>query len=347
MITGASRLRVSAFLLVAALPAGAWDYAGHRVVNELAWQSLPREFPAFVRTAAARERIAFLGGEPDRWRNTPDHSFRHLNEPDHFFDLDYLSEYGLKPDALPPFRYEFVAHLARVRATRPDVPPAVNAARDPNRTQALFGFLPWAVNEHYSKLKSAFSYLKTFEQHGGTPEEIRNAQENILFLMGVMGHFVGDAAQPLHTTKHFNGWVGPNPNRYTTNRTFHAWIDGGYLTKVGLDAPSLAARLRPARLVDGANAGNLGVFQPVMNFILQQHELVEPLYRLDKEGRLSGNGTVGLQGKPFLEEQILKAGQMLGDLWLTAWQTAPADKYLQAQLARRKLNGQTPPKQRR
>ena len=40
--------------------------------------------------------------------------------------------------------------------------------------------------------------------------------------MGVMGHYVGDGSQPLHTTVHFNGWVGDNPKGYTTKQTFHA-----------------------------------------------------------------------------------------------------------------------------
>jgi len=48
-----------------------------------------------------------------------------------------------------------------------------------------------------------------------------------------MGHFVGDGAQPLHTTKHYNGWVGENPKGFTTQTTFHAWIDGGYFRKTG------------------------------------------------------------------------------------------------------------------
>jgi hypothetical protein len=38
-----------------------------------------------------------------------------------------------------------------------------------------------------------------------------------------------------------------------------------------------------------------------------------------------------------LTGQLLKGGQMLGDLWLTAWQQAPKDTYLAGQLARRKL----------
>ena len=68
-------------LLSSVLTGRAWDYEGHRTVNQLALDSLPTNFPAFVFTAAARERIAFLGGEPDRWRNTPDLTLKHCNGP--------------------------------------------------------------------------------------------------------------------------------------------------------------------------------------------------------------------------------------------------------------------------
>src|ERR1035437_9578170 len=49
--------------------AAAWDYDGHHAVNELALASLPTNFPAFVLTPETRDRIAFLAGEADRWRN--------------------------------------------------------------------------------------------------------------------------------------------------------------------------------------------------------------------------------------------------------------------------------------
>ncbi len=55
----------------------AWDYEGHRVVNQLALASLPTNFPGFVRTAEASERIAFLAGEPDRWRNAQELLLQH------------------------------------------------------------------------------------------------------------------------------------------------------------------------------------------------------------------------------------------------------------------------------
>ena len=60
---------VAILFVLAGPPAHAWDYEGHRIINELALASLPADFPAFVREPAAAERIAFLSGEPDRWRN--------------------------------------------------------------------------------------------------------------------------------------------------------------------------------------------------------------------------------------------------------------------------------------
>ncbi len=317
-------------------PAGAWDYEGHRVINLLAQDSLPTNFPSFVRTAEARERIAFLGGEMDRWRNTPDLPLRHVNHPDHYLDLEDLEPYGLSPTNVSQFRHEFVAQLGAIRAAQPDRFPPSDPARDRERTGWLPGFLPWAIAEQYAKLKSAFSYLREYEQ-AGTADEIANARANIIYRMGVMGHVVGDASQPLHTTRLYNGWVGPNPHGYTTNRTFHAWIDGGYLQKVGLDTNALAARLRPAQRLPklGPDTERPDVFSNAMGFVLEQHRHVETLYELEKAGKLSGNGETGREGLKLLEEQLLKAAQFLADLWLTAWQEAPPDLFLRSFLAKR------------
>ena len=74
-----------------------------------------------------------------------------------------------------------------------------------------------------------------------------------------------------------------------------------------------------------------------MAYLEKSHRQVEPLYRLDEEGKLSGQGEVSKEARDFFTQQILAAAQMLGDLWLTAWQQAPPDNYLRSALARRKL----------
>ena len=317
----------------------AWDYEGHRLVNQLALASLPKDFPAFALTSEAQERIAFLAGEPDRWRNTPNLELKHANGPDHYIDLEELSLYDLKPEALPPLRYDFMAQIARSRAAHPERFPAIDPEKDTDHTRELSGFLPWAMTEYYAKLKSEFSYLKAFENDGGTPAEIANAQANIVYTMGVMGHYYGDASQPLHTTMHFNGWTGNNPNHYNTNRSFHAWIDGGYIFKAGIegDLGDMKKKMRAAHIVtfNGQAAQAEQVFPAIVSFIAEQNKLVEPLYQMDKDHKLSGEGEPGLQGKPFIEGQLMKAGQFLADIWYSAWQQAPADDYLARQLHRR------------
>lgn len=330
---------LTALAVMASSPASAWDYEGHRMVNRLALTSLPTNFPAFVRTPQAVERIAFLGGEPDRWRNSPDQPLQHMNKPDHFFDVEDVELHGLNVSNLSHFRYEFAAQMAAGRIVHSSNFSRIKLTNDLDRTKGMIGFLPWTITEGYARLKSAFSTLKTFEE-AGTPEEIRNAQENVIYYMGVMGHFVGDASQPLHTTRNFNGWVDANPNRFNTGRTFHAWVDGGYLNKVKPTYDELAARIKPATMLwPGSPRGkHPDIFPEVMEFIFEQHRLVVPLYEYDRDKKLSGEGDLGMKGKTFLGDQLVKAGQMLGRMWYSAYQQAPPDTYLKGQLMRRKAN---------
>jgi len=313
----------------------AWDYEGHHTINELALASLPADFGLQL-TPAAKERIEFLAGEPDRWRNIGDLPLKHLNGPDHFIDLEDLPLYGLTPDTLPMMRYDFVADVARARTEHPDRFPAIDPDADADHTRELPGFLPWAIAENYEKLKSDFSTLKAFETHGGTAEEIANAKADIVYVMGVLGHYVGDGSQPLHTSKYFNGWdPDNNPNGYTTRKTFHAWIDGGYFRKTGGINPSaLLPQIQPAARIPNADDSD-AFFHYVVNYLVAQNKYVEPLYEMDKEGQLSGKGDKGLQALPFLQGQLVKAGQMLGNLWYTAWLEAPEDTYLERQLDER------------
>ena len=326
--------------LFGSLSANAWDYEGHRTVNQLGLAALPVDFPAFVREPANAERIAFLAGEPDRWRNVADLPLKHYNGMDHYCDLEQLADAGLDAATVPSFRYDFVAEFAAGRATYPDKFPVVDPAKNTDHTREWPGFAPWAITEYYAKLKSAFSYLKAFEE-AGTPVEIANAQADVIYLMGVMGHYVGDCAQPLHSTVHHNGWVGPNPHGYTTSNTIHSWIDGGFIAKAGIKSGQLISRVASAQaigLMVQADARD-PMFVAVMNYLLAQQKLVEPLYVLEKAGKFSREKTeaVAPEGRDFIEARLLAGGNMLGSIWLTAWKQAGPDVYLRAQLLKRQL----------
>ena len=324
--------------------AAAWDYEGHRAVNELALASLPTNFPAFALTPETRDRIGYLAGEADRWRNVTDLktgrdvALGHASGPDHYIDLEDLKSYGLKPEELPLLRYDFVAHIANARKAHPENFPPIDPSKNTDHTRELSGFLPWAITENFEKLQSGFAALAAFEKSGGTPTEIANARQDIVYVMGVMGHFVGDSSQPLHTTMHHHGWVTNglgNPNHYTTSFKFHSWIDGGFFGKTGgIDVKKLSAKIHPAEKISGAEDEKI-IFQRAIDFIVEANKQVEPLYILDRDGKLSNKPGRGDVGRAFLEGQLVKSGQLLGDIWLTAWATAPEDTFLEKQLETR------------
>jgi len=335
-----SLLPAVAFLFVLAGPSvHAWDYEGHRIVNELALASLPSDFPAFVREPVAAERIAFLSGEPDRWRNTPDLPLRHVNNPDHYLDLEQLEWAGLNPASVSPLRYEFALQFAAGRAAHPDKFPAIDPGKNAEHLREWPGFLPWTITESFERLRSAFSYLRAYRDAGGSASEIANAQADVVYLMGVMGHYVGDGAQPLHITVQHNGWVvGANPHGYTTDPKFHAWIDGGFIARAGITFSRLAPQARSARLLrTNLKPGERdAMFAEVMQYLETQNRRVEPLYQLEKAGKLRADGSPGSDdGREFIDEQLLRGGEMLGSIWFTAWQTAPSDRFLLDQLSRR------------
>src|SRR5207237_5043818 len=140
-----------------------------------------------------------------------------------------------------------------------------------------------------------------------------------------------------HTTIHHHGWKGANPHDYSTRQGIHSFIDGYFKQTAAATLKALQAKLRPAQIVsiEGRSTKPEEMFQATMLFIMDTHKLVEPLYKLDKEGKLAGEGEAGV-GRAFLEAKLMKSGHLLGDIWYSAWQQAPPDTFLQRQLAGRK-----------
>ncbi|MEY2877989.1 MAG: hypothetical protein RLZZ15_369 [Verrucomicrobiota bacterium] len=317
----------------------AWDAEGHKIVNQLALAALPPDFPAFARTPAAAERIAFLANVPDRWRNV-DPALRQLGGSwtDHYCDLEYLTEAGLDPRTVPSLRLDFALIFAAGRIANSGKFLAIDPAKNADHTREWPGFSPWAMAEWFHKLRSAFAYLKAYEEVGGTPEEIANSQADVIYVMGVIGHYVGDGAQPLHTTKHFNGWSGDNPNGYSTWPGFHSWIDGGFALKARLKAADLLPRVTTAKPLSlpARPDGRDPFFVAAMDYLLAQHQLVEPLYRLEKAAKLGhGEQPITDEARAFVGGQLLVGGDMLARVWVTAWRNAPVDTYLRTQLGKR------------
>ena len=132
--------------------------------------------------------------------------------------------------------------------------------------------------------------------------------------------------------------MGDNPHGYTTRNTIHSWIDGGFIGKVGIKSSDLTPRVTPAKLlsVEPRTDERDPLFVAVMDYFLAQHALVEPLYQMEKEGKFNTDAGVAPEGRAFIEGQLLKGGEMLGALWLTAYRNSGPDVFLRTQLLKRK-----------
>src|SRR5262249_34839869 len=144
------------------------------------------------------------------------------------------------------------------------------------------------------------------------------ARERVIQSMGILSHYVGDAAQPLHTTEHHNGWVGANPNGYTTSKHFHSQIDGGVLMHHAITSASIWPRRREAIAIPADKVG-----EAVREHSDRSNRLVEPLYKLDKSGELNATA-----GREFIENRLLDGGAMLAGLWTAAYHSSAKDSYL-------------------
>lgn len=295
-----------------------WNAHGHRTVTYLALDAMPADMPAWLREAAARDRIAHQSGEPDRWRGMRMAALSHENAPDHYIDLEQLADFGLTLDTVPPLRNEYLKAMILAKHEHPQRVRPYDAARDEDRTKEWPGFLPHAIAEHYAKLAASFKTVRILEALG-EPESsprLQQARANAEYHMGVLAHFVGDAAQPLHTTVHHHGWTGDNPEGYTTEYGIHSYIDGRVLEIHALGYESLRGSPVAPAAVEHDDP-----WRDVSAYIARSFEHVEPLYRLHRDG-----GMEAAAGKAFIAERLTDAAGMLAGLYSAAWEAGqPAD----------------------
>jgi hypothetical protein len=272
----------------------AWGNDGHMLINRLAGQSLPGDVPEFLRSPAALDALAYYGPEPDRWRSRSEPELNTAQAPEHFIDLEYADLAG----PLPRNRYDYVRALAAAQAKNPTV----------QLTPEKVGLQPYVTDELYQRLKSA---MRDYRALVAAKQDTKPSEAEIVFLAGWLGHYVADGSMPLHTSIQYNGWVGPNPNGYTTEHHIHALFESDFVhanVKIGDVAPLVAAA-KPVVLGD--------VFDDYMKYLRHSNTLVEKTYQLEKAGAFAGAGTP--DGKAFVDQQLAAGATELRDMIYTAW----------------------------
>ena len=284
-LPGVSLVLALCFASVLSPQASAWGEEGHRYINRVAAEHLPEDMPAFFRNSAAR--LSFLGPEPDRWRDSKElfKALSEVNAPDHFIDIDKPENF----EALPNDRFLYSDWLRAHGKSPKDI-----------------GFLPYSILEGFQKVEVLFRMWRE-PQHEFERTQI---EQNIVYYAGVLGHYVADGSQPLHTSIHYNGWTtSSNPDLFT-REPLHWRFEGEYV-KAQFKPEDFAGLVKTAtRLQDP--------FADIMKYLIESYNHVPELYRLEKSARWEANNR-NSESRKFVQERLAAGSQMLANLWYTAW----------------------------
>jgi len=273
-------------LVLAQPPAHAWGNEGHRLINKLAASTLPAGVPAFLLSQTALDEIEYLGPEPDRWRSNAEPELNAVQGPEHYIELELA-------DALGPLPHKRLDFEAKVFA----------AGRRPE----TIGLQPWETDEVWERLKAAMRHYRTLQAAGRDTKEVEAA---VIFYAGWLGHYVGDGSQPLHVTVKYNGWVGPNPNGYTTEHQIHWQFEGPFVA-ANIHAPEVQARMTPSKVIEG------DMFDAYVAYLRHSATYVEKVYQLYKAGGFDDVGTP--ESRNFTAARMADGASMLRDMIYTAW----------------------------
>jgi hypothetical protein len=142
-----------------------WGFFGHKRINRIAVFTLPQEMFGFY-----KDHIEYLtehAVDPDKRRYAVEGEAQC-----HYIDLDHYYKPGEDPFTIMPRRwYDAVAKFTE-------------------DTLQTYGIVPWHINVMKLKLQKAF--------------ETKNV-DLILKYSADIGHYIGDAHVPLHTTENYNG----------------------------------------------------------------------------------------------------------------------------------------------
>jgi len=270
-------------------PPAPWGAYGHSIASRAALLHLPHEMPTFFRNSG--DQLEYLGPEPDRWRSRGLKEMDDAWEFDHYIDMENVPDGALEASD----RWEFLAALYEAGIERP---------------QQFVGFLPWRALEVYQRLTTEFAIWRNME---GDPQR-RFVEARVLNDAGILGHYVADAAQPHHTTIHFNGWAegAPNPEGFTESRDFHSRFESAFV-EAHITFPDVEARMadEPMTLENAREA--------IWDHVRASNATVERQYELELEHGFDPDRSAHPEVKEFVTQRLTAGAEMLRALWWSAW----------------------------
>lgn len=262
-----------------------WGFYGHKKINRLAVFILPKEMFSFY-----KKHIEFItehAVDPDKRRYATEGE-----APRHYIDIDHYGHDSIDPFEIVPEKWL----------------DAINKYTED--TIKAYGIVPWHVQVMTNRLTKAF-VNKDFDQ--------------ILKLSAELGHYIGDACVPLHTTENYNGQL-------TNQKGIHGFWESRVVELFSDDYDFFVDK---ATYIDDLN-------RFVWDRVKESHYAVDSVLSFEKKLHNSypsdqkyaydnrGNLTIKTYSREYskayqdmldgmIERRMRTAVKSLGSLWYTAW----------------------------
>lgn len=267
-------LIASISICLASAPAWPWDARTHRLIARLAIDVLPEN--------SLKRIFEMHDAELQEDAVAPDEILRprygKAEAIRHYIDLEY---YGSDP-------------FAQLKPDREKMEREYGA-----QTLEVSGTLPWTIDEIARQVEQAWS-------QGDCAQAI--------LLSGYLAHYLGDATQPLHTTKYYDG--------FPQDRGMHSRFEGAADRSVG-EIEQLA---RPQVHLEKIDS----VWSSTIVELKHSHALVAATMDADRAARTAtgakrGNGfdrALMQREMPMVAQQVAEAASTLASVWLYEWNQA-------------------------
>jgi Zinc dependent phospholipase C len=286
---------ISALLLAPSFSLG-WGVRGHNEINRAAIRALPAGELDFLK--AQEPWIVYLSIIPDTYRTQNEPFLKIFEDPNHGWFIEQSADLMKSP---PRSRYEFIIALYQDHLRTKD-----------NLTNVRWtGTLPYAAVEHFERMQAAMRRLRAarkVKQEGVA--DTRFIEQEIATYIGLLGHYIGDGAMPLHDSIHHDGWQGDNPKNFTRDRTIHGRMESRFVELIQAKAADFAPRIGAARIY-------VDPFAAIVKHLLDSAKLTEKVYEIDLKDKWADAKNEEARGLVY--KQLAAGAETLRNLLVTAW----------------------------
>lgn len=188
----------------------AWGERGHDLVTRIAARLLAEDKEHGSQLANAfipkEHMLAHLANVPDIvWRNIGK-EVENINGPTHYVDLEYITM-SPKIANMPRSAGESEAAMKKLCTEKPAGYICPDGSGSAPKASAA-GTAPFRVRQLADSMQAAFQRAKDAQNDSGEAggKAFTAAVNEALVYGGILSHFVGDLANPYHTTRDYNGY---------------------------------------------------------------------------------------------------------------------------------------------